>query len=79
MTDEAMRAAGFSLPETLDAGDPSIETLVRVVIDARARELLQPLAELCWEVEALRTRIRARASLHTYRGGPAHYQPRQAS
>jgi len=79
VTDEAMRAAGFSLPENLDAGDPSVETLVRGLMDDRARELLQTIAEQHREIEALKTRIRALEALHTYRYGTAHCLPQQAS
>lgn len=45
VTDEAMRAAGFALPESFDAGDPSIETLVRGLMEERAAELLQTITE----------------------------------
>jgi hypothetical protein len=68
VTDEAMRAAGFSLPENLDAGDPSIETLVRGLIDDQVKELLH-------ENEALKARVRALEALHAYRGGTAHCLP----
>jgi hypothetical protein len=79
VTDDALRAAGFSLPENFDAGDPSIETLVRGLMDDRATELLQSIAEQHREIESLKTRVRALESLHAYRGGTAHYLPPHAS
>ena len=79
VSDEALREAGFSLPENFDAGDPSIETLVRGLREDLARELLQTIAEQYREIEALKTRIRALEALHTYRGGTAHCLPPQAS
>jgi hypothetical protein len=79
VSDEALSAAEFSLPETLDVGDPSIETLVRGLMDDRAIELLQVITDQGREIEALKTRIRALEALHTYRGGTAHCLPPQAS
>jgi hypothetical protein len=79
VTDEAMRAAGFSLPENLDAGDPSVETLVRGLMDDRARELLQTIAEQRRKIEILKTRVHALESVHADRGGTAHCLPPQAS
>lgn len=79
VTDDALRAAGFSLPENFDAGDPSIETLVQGLMDLRASELLQTIAEQRREIAALKTRVRALEALHTYRAGTAHCLPPQAS